>query len=55
MSVFVVILVEFNKYLSCLFSSDKRKKLSSINRGYLVMKSKEFEIVKEVKVCEVLP
>ena len=37
-----------------MFSSVKRKKLSSSDQSYLVIKSKDVEIVKEVVVCDLL-
>ena len=43
--------MEMKMKMNVMFSSDKRKKLSINDVSYLVVKTKEVKIVKEVIAC----
>ena len=45
--------MEMKMKMKVVFSSDKRKKLSINDVSYLVVKTKEVKIVKEVIACDV--
>ena len=45
--------MEMKMKMNVMFSSDKRKKLSINDVSYLVVKTKEVKIVKEVIACQV--